>query len=417
MDRLVIGKSRLEGEVALSGAKNSALKLLTASILTREKVVLRNYPATLDDAIIHVGMLENLGKQCKQISPDEIHIAESAGLKSELVWDKRSIRNTLLILGALVTRTGSGAVPLPGGCKLGDRSFDLHEYVLRELGADVWQEGDRLCASAIGGRLKGKDLHLRIRSTGATENAILCASLADGVTRIWNPHIRPEILDLIAMLRTMGAEIAVHGQERIDITGVERLDGVTHTVIPDNMEAITWFVASVMTKGDVEIRGFPYKDLEVPLIHLRESGARFYRNDDRIIVRGGSCYPIEISTGPYPGINSDVQPILAAYAVCAQGESRIVDLRFPGRYGYAGEMEKLGARFNESDNVLRIEGVGGRLSGAPVRAIDLRAGIALALCGLVADGHTVVQDAWQITRGYDNFVQKLRSLGGDVSVC
>lgn len=416
MDKLVIGKSRLEGEVALSGAKNSALKLLTASLLTREKVVLKNYPSTLDDAIIHVGMLENLGKQCKQLSADEIQICENDGIQSALMWEKRSIRNTLLILGALLTRTGSGEVPLPGGCKLGDRSFDLHEYVLRELGADVWQEGERLCASARGGRLKGKDLHLRIRSTGATENAIICGSLAEGVTRVWNPHIRPEILDLIAMLRTMGAEIAVHGQERIDITGVERLGGVTHTVIPDNMEAITWFVASVMTKGDVEICGFPYKDLEVPLIHLRESGARFYRNEDRIIVRGGSCYPIEISTGPYPGINSDVQPILAAYAVCAQGESRIVDLRFPGRYRYAEEMSKLGALFEQRDNVLRIEGVGGRLRGSTVRAIDLRAGIALALCGLVSEGHTIIEDAWQITRGYDNFVHKLTSLGGDVSV-
>jgi UDP-N-acetylglucosamine 1-carboxyvinyltransferase len=152
------------------------------------------------------------------------------------------------------------------------------------------------------------------------------------------------------------------------------------------------------------------------LIHLRESGARFFKGEDSLIVRGGRCYPLEISTGPYPGINSDVQPILAAYAACANGESRIIDLRFPGRYGYAQEMAKMGLDFTTDGNLLKIHGKGGKLRGANVKALDLRAGVALALCGLVADGETVISEAWQIGRGYNNFVQTLKSLGGKIKV-
>jgi UDP-N-acetylglucosamine 1-carboxyvinyltransferase len=226
----------------------------------------------------------------------------------------------------------------------------------RILGAEVWEENNMLCAKAPKGGLVGTDIHLPIRSTGATENAIITATLAQGTTRVWNPHIRPEILDLIHLLNRMGAKLTVYGQEHIEIQGVEGLNGCVHTVIPDNMEAITWVAGSVMTDGDVEIIGFPFKDLEVALVHLRESGARFYRSEDRLIVRGGTCYPLEISTGPHPGINSDVQPILAAYAAQAKGKSRVVDLRFPGRYGYAEEMAKMGLDYKIEGNLLNIYG-------------------------------------------------------------
>lgn len=413
-DTLVVGKSRLEGAVTISGAKNSVLRLLAASLLSSEKITLKNYPSSLLDAQIHVGMLEKLGKSCVLIDDQTITIEECSPLLSVLDWDDRSIRNTLLILGALTARTGAGAVPLPGGCQLGDRTYDLHEMILKTMGARVWQENEMLCAEAPKGGLRGGDIHLPIRSTGATENAILCGTLARGTTRIWNPHIRPEIIDLIAFLHGMGAKIRVFGQEHIEVVGGDGLGGTTHTVIPDNMEAITWFSAAVMTGGDIEIRHFPYHDLEVPLVYMRESGARFFQGEDSLIVRGGRCYPIEISTGPYPGINSDVQPILAAYAACANGESRIIDLRFPGRYGYAEEMAKMGLDFNTEGNLLKIYGKGGSLVGATVKALDLRAGAALALCGLIADGETIITDAWQIGRGYNNFVQKLKSLGGAV---
>jgi UDP-N-acetylglucosamine 1-carboxyvinyltransferase len=406
------GGNKLRGSVGLSGAKNSTLRLLAASLLTSKPIELLNYPANILDAQIHVQMLEVLGKKCL-VDKDRIVVREKDSPNSVLKWNDRSIRNTLLILGALVARTGEGKVPLPGGCKLGDRKCDLHEMLLKKLGADVWAEEGVLCAKAKKGFLEGADIELPIRSTGATENSILCGTLARGITRVWNPHIRPEILDLIKLLKSMGAEINVFGQEHIEITGVERLSGCKHTVIPDNMEAMTWLIASVITDGDIEILNFPFKDLEVPLIYLKESGASFFTGPQSIIVRGGKPYPVEISTGPYPGINSDMQPLFAVYGACAKGESRIVDLRFPGRYGYSKELRKMGVVCQQRDNLLRIQG-GHKLNGAAVRALDLRAGVALCLAALTAEGETIISDAWQVERGYDNFVGKLQVLGGTI---
>lgn len=408
-----VRKSQLSGQVTLAGAKNSALRLLAASLLTEGDVLLRNYPSELLDAQVHVDMLSALGKSVELIDATTIRICENRKLESSLIWEGRSIRNTLLILGALTARLGAGSVPLPGGCKLGERKYDLHVMLLEALGARIWEEGDQLCAEAPNG-LVGAEIHLPMRSTGATENAILAASLAKGVSRIWNPHIRPEILDLVSMLKGMGAKIVVHGQEHIEVIGMDALHAVDHRVIPDNMEAITWLVAASMTGGDIEIRDFPYADLAVVLAHLREAGAKLYQGEESLIVRGDRCYPVEISTGPHPGINSDVQPILAAWAAKARGESRIIDLRFPGRYGYAEEMAKMGVKYSVDGDMLRLHGQGGNLVGAKVRALDLRAGAALTLCGLISEGETEISDAWQISRGYVGFVSKLRSLGADV---
>ncbi|PAX06366.1 UDP-N-acetylglucosamine 1-carboxyvinyltransferase [Sphingomonas lenta] len=409
---LQVSRSRLVGQVRVSGAKNSVLRLLAASLLTPEKIVLRNYPDKLLDAIVHVGMLEALGKRCS-VADGTLTIEEDRAPASELVWDGRSIRNTLLILGALVARTGAGSVPMPGGCNLGERKTDLHEMVLSKLGARVWWEGERLCAEAPNG-LTGADIVLPLRSTGATENALIAGSLARGTTRLWNPHVRPEILDLAAFLTRMGANIVVHGQESIEITGAERLDGITHRVMPDNMEAMTWVIGSVVTGGDVEIHDFPAQDLEVPLIFLRESGAKIFRDGDVAIVRSGRPYPVEISTGPYPGINSDMQPLFAVLGACARGESRIVDLRFAGRYAYLREFARMGIESDVRDGTAHIHG-SAAIRGAEVRALDLRAGAALSLLGMVADGQTRIADAWQIERGYDNFLAKARALGADMS--
>ncbi|MDW2169815.1 UDP-N-acetylglucosamine 1-carboxyvinyltransferase [Vibrio sp. 1567] len=408
-----VSKSKLEGQVELSGAKNSALRLLAASLLTDEVVTLSNYPSQLLDAQVHVDMLHALGKQTVLIADDQIEIIESSKLSNQLIWDGRSIRNTLLILGALTARLGEGRVPLPGGCKLGERKYDLHVTLLERLGARVWEEDGYLCAKAPNGGLVGGDIHLSMRSTGATENAVIAATLAKGVTRVWNPHIRPEIIDLVNMLNSMGAKIKIHGQEHIEVVGVEGLCGTSHHVIADNMEAITWLAASVITKGDIEIIDFPYKDLEVVLAHMRAAGAKLYEGNNSLIVRGSACYPLEISTGPHPGINSDVQPILAAWAAHAKGESRIIDLRFPGRYGYAEEMAKMGLEYSISGDMLKINGNRGGLVGTEVRALDLRAGIALTLCGLAAEGETVITDSWQIGRGYVNLASKLKVLGAN----
>lgn len=407
-------KTRLVGEVQVSGAKNSALRLLAASLLTDQEIVLTNFPASLVDSQTHVAMLRHLGKSCDEAQDDCLTISESASLGNRLDWDGRSIRNTLLILGALTARFGVGAVPLPGGCNLGDRSHDIHVMLLERLGATVWEERGMLLAEAPNTGLIGSEIHLPIRSTGATENAIIASSLAHGTTQVWNPHIRPEILDLVKFLRLMGAKIRVFGQERIEITGVDCLMGAEHRVMPDSMEAITWLVAAVITDGDIEIQDFPFRDLDVVLAHVRAAGARLYQGENSMIVRGGDCYPIEISTGPHPGINSDVQPILAAWAAKARGESRIVDLRFPGRYAYAEEMARMGVQYEVAGDMLKIQGAAGELQGAEVRALDLRAGAALALCGLIAEGETVITDAWQISRGYVGFADKLQSLGAAV---
>jgi UDP-N-acetylglucosamine 1-carboxyvinyltransferase len=412
--KLVVEPSRLAGQVRVSGAKNSVLRLLAATLLTDEAIVLDNYPAGLLDAVVHVAMLEKLGKRCIVDGETLTIAAETGSISSTLDWQGRSIRNTLLILGALTARTGAGAVPHPGGCNLGDRKFDLHELVLRALGADVYEENGKLCAYAPNG-LVGGEIVLPLRSTGATENALLCGALAKGRTTLWNPHIRPEILDLAEFLRKMGAKITINGQESIIIDGVEKLSGLRHRVMPDNIEAMTWAVGSVMTGGSVEILDFPSEDLEVPLIFLRESGARIYRDRDTVIVRSGRPFPVEISTGPYPGINSDMQPLFAAYGAVAQGESRIVDLRFADRYGYLDEFAKLGITSQVANGTARIRG-GTPLVGAAVTALDLRTGAALALMGLVATGQTMIHDAWQIERGYDRFVEKLTGLGGKAAL-
>jgi UDP-N-acetylglucosamine 1-carboxyvinyltransferase len=409
---LDVAPSRLVGEVRVSGAKNSVLRLLAASLLTPGRVVLDNYPEGLLDAAVHVAMLERLGKSCT-VDGEALVIEEVGAPSSDLFWEGRSIRNTLLILGALVARTGAGSVPLPGGCDLGNRKYDLHELVLTRLGAKVWTTGNRLFAEAPQG-LTGAEITLPLRSTGATENALIAGSLARGTTTLWNPHIRPEILDLCAFLRKMGARITVRGQESIVIAGAENLDGVGHRVMPDNMEAMTWLIGSVMTGGSVEINDFPAHDLEVPLIFLRESGAKVYRDGNSAIVRSGHPYPVEISTGPYPGINSDMQPLFAAYGACARGETRIVDLRFAGRYAYLDEFAKMGVACRIAGDTALIDG-GPAIRGATVRALDLRAGAALALLGFVAEGITRIADAWQIERGYDKFLAKARALNATIS--
>lgn len=414
--KFLIKPSVLNGEVSISGAKNSVLKLLSASLLTDDEVILRNYPASLSDAEIHREMLEKLGKKCT-VRGNILSIKKEQHLISDLVWDDRSIRSTLLMLGCILTRNGNASVPLPGGCKLGERKYDIHVYVLESLGAKVWEGNDRLYASSDG-RLKGAEIHLPMRSTGATENAILASCLAEGITNIWNPHIRPEVLDLIAMLNSMGAEIKVYGQERIQVCGVEKLSGSNYGVMPDNMEALTWVVGASITGGTIKINNFPFEHLEIPLVFLRESGCVIFKHGTTAIVSGSTPFPLDISTGPYPGINSDMQPILAAYASCAQGVSNIVDLRFIGRYAYAEQFAKMGVQTEVIGNGLKINSKGKNgINSSSVMATDLRAGIALALLALCpTSGETIISNAWQIERGYDNFVSKFKALGGNIRV-
>lgn len=410
---LAIRPSRIAGRVSLAGAKNSVLRLMAASLLTDDTIRINNYPAALMDAQVHRIMLDRLGK-VTLLESDSIVISGTGGTsRCHLDWDGRSIRNTLLILGALVARHGEASVPLPGGCDLGGRGFDLHQLVLETLGARVWASEGRLHAEAPHG-LTGGEIHLPLRSTGATENALIAGSLARGRTVLWNPHVRPEILDLARFLNALGARITVNGTESIEIEGVPALGGAIWSVMPDNMEAITWAIAAAVTGGEIEIAGFPFADLEVPLIFLRESGLVIERRGDDALVGVRRCFPVEIATGPYPGINSDMQPLFAALGAVARGVSHIVDLRFPDRYAYLDAFAQMGVRSEVRSGRAVIHG-GSPLHGARVKACDLRAGAALALLGLVADGETVIEDAWQIDRGYCGFAEKLTALGASAT--
>ena len=414
MKRVVVKKSKLEGEVTVSGAKNSSLRLLAATLLTDGDMKVTDVPTGILDFKIHAEMLEVLGKNV--VIQDDTALITEDSIVNSLEWDQRSIRNTLLILGALLTRTGYGKVPLPGGCKLGERKYDLHVMAMKQMGAEVWEEEGYLFAKSDE-RLSGAEIKLPFRSTGATENSIIMATLAKGQTRIWNPHIRPEILDLINMLNEMGAKITVNGQESIIVEGVKSLHGVKYACVPDNMEALTFAIAAAVTGGEIEIHNFPLEHLEIPMIYLRESGLKYYVSEDRksIIVKKSNLYPVEIATGPYPSLNSDMQPLFAVYGLLAQGESKIVDLRFPGRYQYALELNEMGANTEVDGDMLKIHG-GNNLFGSTVKALDLRAGAALMLAGMVAEGETIIVSFEQVERGYEHIIEKMKMLSGNIDV-
>jgi UDP-N-acetylglucosamine 1-carboxyvinyltransferase len=402
--------SIIEGEITVSGAKNSALRLLAASILTDEKVHLLNYPDQLRDAVIHVEMLKMLGKVCN-VERGQIVVSQESDLDKKLIWEHRSIRNTLLILGGLLAKYGEGAVPLPGGCKIGERKYDFHINIFKKLGADVWEDEEYLYAKSKG-RLKGGTIDLPLRSTGATENTLICGSLARGITTLLNPHLTPEVEDLIDFLRKGGVKIEVFGQEKILIHGVEGLNGIQHTVLPDRMEAFSWLVASTVTGGELHIKNFPHKTMEVALHFLEYSGLKLFRHDSEVIVKGGKCYPFEISTGAHPAIHSDIQPLFAVYGANANGLSKIIEHRYPERFAYAEDFRAMGVDTQVKGNELFIQG-GSKIKGTTVNAHDLRAGIALVFlaCTAEAGSETIIQNAWQVERGYNNIVSKLLDTG------
>lgn len=413
--RVEIFASEIAGEIYLSGAKNSVLKLQTATLLSDRNIIITNYPSAMLDVVIQEEMLRVLGKSIVK-SNNKIEISGSV-ITNQLIWRKRSIRNTLLILGSLLTKTGAAKVPIPGGCQLGDRKFEIHIELIKSFGGIVWQEENYLIAKiANGKRLKGCEFTLPIRSTGATENAILMAVLAEGTTRIWNPHIRPEIIDLVNFLNKLGAQIIIRGQESIIVEGVLKLTNeIEYEVLADNMQAITYLISGGIAANELIIKNFPYNDLEVPLIFLKEAGLKYYRYKNEIIVKKCQSYPVDISTGPYPGINSDMQPLFAAWGSLSRGTSVITDLRFHGRYGYAEEMRKLGVNSTIRSNQLIIKG-SEKLQGTEVNAIDLRAGAALMTLAMIAENSTIINDFWMVERGYNDVLDVLKSINVNYNI-
>lgn len=411
MEKLIIASSHspIVGTVTIGGGKNSALKVITGSILAEEEVILDNIPLDIQDVHIELQMLRAIGADLREDKPGRIRIKWPQLPHPEVPSEFGSVRTTLLFLGALLARIGQASVPLPGGCRIGERKHDLHLMALQKLGAVCNEDKERIKASVE--TLHGNHIYFPLRTTGGTENALLAGVLAQGTTWLYNAHTRPEVLDLIGFLTTLGAHISVLGSGLIVIEGVKHLRGGHYTIIYDNMEAMTFATFAAITGGKIKIRGFPHQDLKIPMIYLQEAGVQFtHQSDGMVIQRNNLLAPLDLATGTYPAINSDMQPLFAVLATQAKGKSRIIDIRFEKRFQYVKELQKMGADISVNGNTVTIKGPT-KLHGTRVCATDLRGGAALVAAALIAEGETTIHQAEQIDRGYEHFDAKLSLLG------
>jgi len=412
MDRLfVTGGARLAGSVRISGAKNSALKLMAASLIAPGRSVLRNVPR-IQDCFTMTEVLEHLGAVVSwedgAVVVDATHLS-SVDAPYELV---RRMRASIAVLGPLLARIGEARVAMPGGDNIGSRPIDLHLEGLRRMGARIDAEHGFLVAQTEG--LTGASITLDYPSVGATENLMMAAVTADGVTVIDNAAREPEITDLAAFLAAMGAGIRGAGSATIEVEGVGELHAAEHTVIPDRIEAGTWAAASVATRGDVVLTGARSDHLELFLEKLAEGGADIRVRDEGLRVRQHErTRAADFVTLPYPGLATDFQPILLAMLATANGTSIATENVFEGRFTYVDELRRMGADIRTEGHHAVIRGVE-QLSAAPVRAMDIRAGAAMAIAALTADGVSEIADIDHVDRGYEDFEAKLTALGAEV---
>ena len=408
---LVTGGARLAGEVSVSGAKNSVLKLMAASLLAEGTTVLTNVPDILDVTIMGE-VLRRLG--CDVVrTPGRVAITVPAQPGHEADYDLvRRIRASIAVLGPLVARCGEAKVALPGGDAIGSRGLGMHVAGLVKLGATVESEHGYLIARA--GRLSGASVWLDFPSVGATENLLMAAALAKGVTVIDNAAREPEIVDLCQLLTAMGARISCVGSSTLEIEGVESLSPVEHETVPDRIVAGTWAVAAVMTRGDVTVRGARADHLEMPLEKLSQAGAVVEPLTDGFRVSiDRRPTAVDVITLPYPGFATDFQPLFLGLNTVAAGTAMITENVFESRWMFVDELVRLGADVRTDGKHAVVRGRE-QLSGAPVTAHDIRAGAGLVLAGLVADGVTEVAEVHHVDRGYDGFVDKLVALGAEV---
>ena len=412
MDRLfVTGGARLAGSVGISGAKNSALKLMAASLIAPGRSVLRNVPR-IQDCFTMTEVLEHLGAVVSwedgAVVVDATHLS-SVDAPYELV---RRMRASIAVLGPLLARTGEASVAMPGGDNIGSRPIDLHLEGLRRMGARIDAEHGFLVARTDG--LTGASITLDYPSVGATENLMMAAVTADGVTVIDNAAREPEIADLAAYLAAMGAGIRGAGSATIEVEGVGALQPAEHTVIPDRIEAGTWAAAAVATRGDVVLASARSDHLELFLEKLAEAGADIRVTDEGVRVRQPErTRAADFVTLPYPGLATDFQPILLAMLATANGTSIATENVFEGRFTYVDELRRMGADIRTEGHHAVIRGVE-QLSAAPVRAMDIRAGAAMAIAALTADGVSEIADIDHVDRGYEDFEAKLTALGAEV---
>jgi UDP-N-acetylglucosamine 1-carboxyvinyltransferase len=408
---LVAGGARLAGEVSVTGAKNSVLKLMAAALLAEGRTTLTRVPDILDVTIM-AEVLRRLGCDVQR-EDGTVTIDVPAQPSHEADYDLvRRIRASIAVLGPLVARCGEAKVALPGGDAIGSRGLDMHVAGLVKLGATVESEHGYLIAKAP--RLTGAQVWLDFPSVGATENLLMAAALAKGTTVIDNAAREPEIIDLCQMLTQMGAQIGGIGTSTLEIEGVESLTPVQHETVPDRIVAGTWAVAAVMTRGDVTIQGGIAAHLESPLDKLVQAGAVVEPGEDGFrVTMQDRPRAVDVVTLPYPGFATDFQPLFLGLNTIAEGTAMITENVFESRWMFVNELVRLGADVRTDGHHAVVRGRD-QLSGAPVTAHDIRAGAGLVLAGLVADGITTVGEVHHIDRGYEGFVDKLVSLGADV---
>ena len=403
------GGNPLAGEVTISGAKNAALGILAAAIMTDEDVIIDNLPDVRDinvllEAIEEIGArVERIDRHTVRINAKDIHEVE---VDDEYI---RWIRASYYFIGALLGKYKSAQVPLPGGCNIGSRPIDLHLKGFRALGAKIEIERGAVVAHAID--LVGSHIYLDKVSVGATINIMMAASLAEGLTIIENVAKEPHVVDVANFLNSMGANIKGAGTDIIRIRGVRRLHGTEYSIIPDQIEAGTFMCAAAVTRGDVTVKNVIPKHLEAISAKLLEIGCEVVEFDDAVRVVGKPYQRhTNINTLPYPGFPTDMQPQMSVTLALAHGTSIVTEGIFENRFKYVDELARMGSNIKVEGNVAIIDGVG-CFTGASVNAPDLRAGAALVLAGLAADGYTVVDEIGYIQRGYEHFEEKLKGLG------
>ncbi len=415
MERYIVnGGSPLNGEVEIYGAKNAALALIPAAILTEEPVVINNLPDVSDINVL-LDAIRQIGAEVERIDPHKVRITGATVNSHQLNYDYISkIRASYYLLGALLGRFHDAEVAMPGGCEIGARPIDQHIKGFKALGAKVQITNRQINATAE--ELKGSHIYFDMVTVGATINVMLAAVLAKGNTIIENPAKEPHVVDLANMLNSMGANIRGAGTDVIRIRGVERLHKTEYTVIPDQIEAGTFMLAAAITKGNVTVTNVIPKHLESITSKLIDIGCEVEEYDEAVFVKcGEKLLPTHVKTLPYPGYPTDMQPQIAVALALASGISTVTESIFENRFLYVRELGKMGARIKvENNNTAIITGVK-KLTGAHINAPDLRAGAALVLAALSAEGTSVIDGIEYIQRGYECFDEKLKALGADIT--
>lgn len=415
MSKFVIdGPCRLSGTVLASGAKNAVLPMMAASVMADSPCVFRNAP-DLTDVRTMAKILEQLGVEVKRLGQDGGTLCIDPRTLNRHIVDEmlmRQVRSSIFLMGPLLGRMGKVQVSYPGGCDIGQRPIDLHIKGLKALGASFREEHGHIIAERS--KWEGVDIHLDIPSVGATENIMMGACLAEGVTVIRNAAKEPEIVDLQGFLNSMGAKVRGAGTDVVRVDGVRSLSGAEYTVMVDRIEVGTLMIAAVLTEGDVTILNAVAEHVQAATSKLREVGAAVTLNSQGIRVTShGRPRPTDLKTLPYPGFPTDMQPQMMALLSTAEGTSVITETIFDSRFKQAEELSRMGARIRNEGRTAIIKGVP-MLSGAKVEATDLRSGASLVIAGLAAEGRTVVSGIRNLDRGYERFEEKLAHLGARV---